>query len=107
LRGGTALSVHCFLPHFEHRIRLATSSSRESQPQSRPRVCGWAVRSCPQDEHLATRVYWPNSSLSFWIWNSRGTPPIFCGARRDVHPVLEGRRHCMAKRQRRCEIRGR
>ena len=97
LRGGTALSVHCFLPHFEHRIRLATSSRRESQPQSRPRVCGWAVRSCPQDEHWATSVYCPNSSLSFWMWNSRGTPLIFCRAVSRVHPVGRSVDYCTSR----------
>jgi hypothetical protein len=88
------MSVHCFLPHFEHRIRVATSSSRESQPQSRPRVCGWAVRSCPQDEHLATRVYCPNSSLSLWMWNSRGTLSIFGRAGSRVHPVRRAIDYC-------------
>jgi len=97
LRGGTALSVHCFLPHFEHRIRLATSSSRESQPQSRPRVCGSVVRSWPQAEHFSTRVYWPNSSLNLWTWNSRGTPPIFGRAGRSVHPVRRSVDYCTGR----------
>jgi hypothetical protein len=37
--GGIALKLHCFFPHFEHRIRFATSSSRASHPHNRPKVC--------------------------------------------------------------------
>jgi hypothetical protein len=43
--GGNALKLHFFFPHFEHRIRFATSSSRASHPHNRPKVCGSAVRS--------------------------------------------------------------
>jgi hypothetical protein len=43
--GGNALKPQPFLPHFEHRNRLATSSSLASQPHSRPSVCGSAIRS--------------------------------------------------------------
>jgi hypothetical protein len=43
--GGNALKLHFFLPHFEHRSRFATSSSRASHPHNRPSVCGSAVRS--------------------------------------------------------------
>jgi hypothetical protein len=56
-RGGNALNVHCFFPHFEHRIRFATSSSRASQPHNRPSVCGSAVRSWPHSAHWSTKVY--------------------------------------------------
>src|SRR5882724_4204444 len=56
--GGNARSVHFFTPHFEHRIRFATSSSRASQPHSRPSVRGSAVRSWPHPAHLSTKVYW-------------------------------------------------
>jgi hypothetical protein len=44
-RGGTARAAHFFFPHFEQRIRLATSSIRTSQPHNRASVCGSAIRS--------------------------------------------------------------
>jgi hypothetical protein len=69
--GGKALKLHFFFPHFEQRIRFATSSSRASHPHNRPKVCGSAVRSWPHSAHLSTNVYWPNSSLNLLIWNSR------------------------------------
>lgn len=56
-RGGNARNVHFFSPHFEHRIRFATSSSCTSQPHSRPSVRGSAVRSCPHAPHFKTKVY--------------------------------------------------
>jgi hypothetical protein len=55
--GGNALKLHFFFPHFEHRIRFSTFSSRASQPHNRPSICGSAVRSWPQAEHLRTKVY--------------------------------------------------
>ena len=55
--GGKALKLHFFFPHFVHRIRFATSSSRASQPHNRLKVCGSAVRSWPQAEHLKIKVY--------------------------------------------------
>jgi hypothetical protein len=93
--GGKALKLHFFSPHFEHRILLATSSSRASQPQSLPSVCGSAVRSCPHAEHLRTNVYWPNSSLSLFTWNSRVMARIVTSQNRNVHPVLGQRRYCI------------
>jgi hypothetical protein len=55
--GGIALKLHCFFPHFEHRIRFSTSTRRACQPHNRPSVCGSAVRSWPQAEHVKTKVY--------------------------------------------------
>jgi hypothetical protein len=97
--GGNALKLHFFFPHFEHRILLATSSSRASQPQSLPNVCDSAVRSCLHAEHLSTNVYWPNSSLSLFIRNSRAMARIVTSQNRSVHPVLEQRRHCIENRE--------
>jgi hypothetical protein len=62
--GGNARSLHRFLPHFEQRMRFAMSSRRASQPHSRPSMSGSALRSWPHSEHVKTKVYWPNSSLS-------------------------------------------
>jgi hypothetical protein len=56
-RGGTARSAHFFSPHFEHRIRFATSSSRASQPHNRASVRGSAVLSCPHAPHFIAKVY--------------------------------------------------
>src|SRR5579859_428060 len=69
--GGIALKLHRFFPHFEHRIRFSTSANFASHPHCRPSVCGSAVRSWPQTEHLSIKVYCPNSSLSLLIRNSR------------------------------------
>jgi hypothetical protein len=55
--GGIALKLHCFFPHFEHRILFSTSANFASHPHNRPSVCGSAVRSWPQAEHVKTKVY--------------------------------------------------
>jgi hypothetical protein len=65
--GGNARKLQRFLPHFEQRMRFATSSSRASQPQRRPSMSGSALRSWPHSAHLNTNEYWPNSSLNFSI----------------------------------------
>ena len=54
--GGNTRKVHFLSPHFEHRIRLATSSNRASQPHKVDSVRGSAVRSCPHAPHLKDKV---------------------------------------------------
>jgi hypothetical protein len=44
-----------------------------------------------------TRVYCPNSSLNLWMWNSRGTPPIFGRAGSGVHPVRRSVDYCTSR----------
>jgi hypothetical protein len=83
--GGIARSEHFFSPHFEHRIRFSTSANFASQPQSLPNVCGSAVRSCPQAEHLSIKVYCPNSSLNLLIRKSRAIGAN-CYERRPARP---------------------
>lgn len=93
--GGKARTVHCLLPHFEHRSRFLSSSSRVSHPHKRPRACGSTVRSWPHAIHFNTKVYWPNSSLSLSIRKSRDIPGIVTRQSDGVHPVLETQKHCM------------
>jgi hypothetical protein len=73
-RGGvtaTARAVHFFAPQTEQRMRRATSSSLASQPQSFAKRCGVQRRSRRQEPLVSTRVYCPNSSLSFVTTRSR------------------------------------
>jgi hypothetical protein len=93
--GGIARSEQFFSPHFEHRILLATSTSLASQPQILPNVCGSAIRSWPQAEHVKTKVYCPNSSLNLLIRISRAMTRIVATERGPVHPVLERHEHWM------------
>ena len=93
-RSGTARTVHFFFPHFEHRKRFATSSSRVSHPHNRPKVCEVVTRSYPHAEHVRISVYCPNSSLNFSTWNG-GMPPIVPMQSARVHPVLDTREHCI------------
>ena len=101
--GGITLKLHCFFPHFEHCIRFSTSTRRASHPHNRPSVCGSAVRSWPQAEHVKTKVYCPNSSLNLLIRNSRAISGIVASQNHSVHPVLEQCRYCIENCERRTD----